>query len=171
MKMTFHHHCHKNSLYYCCCWSIFRYAKIDPKSELKIEVWAIRGQTFEVLRGFLRSLIFDEFSIGEKSAWNRQSWRRGAAKGESPGNFSEGRRAGRWPQEAFGVWQELARSDNASRTPCTPKGGGGFKGFRPTRRPNKWKVLNLPKQIIKYITLLKDSRTTISVMLINLFLT
>ena len=34
-------------------------------------------------------------------------------------------------------WQE---SDNASRTPCTPKGGGGFKGLRPTRRPNKYKI-------------------------------
>ena len=29
-------------------------------------------------------------------------------------------------------WQE---SDNAFRTPCTPKGGGGFGGLRPTRRP------------------------------------
>ena len=29
-------------------------------------------------------------------------------------------------------WQE---SDNAFRTPCTPKGGGGFKGLRPTRQP------------------------------------
>ena len=38
------------------------------KSEPKTEVWAIRGPTFEVLGGFLRSLIFDEFSIGEKSA-------------------------------------------------------------------------------------------------------
>ena len=31
-------------------------------------------------------------------------------------------------------WQE---SDNAFRTPCTPKGGGGFKGLRPTRRPSE----------------------------------
>ena len=44
------------------------FAKMDPKSEPKTEVWAIRGPTFEVLGGFLRSLIFDEFSIGEKSA-------------------------------------------------------------------------------------------------------
>ena len=44
------------------------HAKNDPKSEHKIYVWAIRGPTFEVLGGFLRSLIFDEFSIGEKSA-------------------------------------------------------------------------------------------------------
>ena len=47
---------------------IKNYAKLDTKSELKIKVWAIRGPTFEVLGGFLRSLIFDEFSIGEKSA-------------------------------------------------------------------------------------------------------
>ena len=40
----------------------------ESKSEPKTEVWAIRGPTFEVLGGFLRSLIFDEFSIGEKSA-------------------------------------------------------------------------------------------------------
>ena len=44
------------------------HAKIDPKSEHKIDLWAIRGPTFEVLGGFLKSLIFDEFSNGEKSA-------------------------------------------------------------------------------------------------------
>ena len=44
------------------------HAKNDPKSEHKIDVWAIRGPTFEVLGGFLKSLIFDEFSNGEKSA-------------------------------------------------------------------------------------------------------
>ena len=41
---------------------------MDTKSEFKIKVWAIRGPTFEVLGGFLKSLIFDEFSNGEKSA-------------------------------------------------------------------------------------------------------
>ena len=44
------------------------HAKMDAKSEPKTEVWAIRGPTFEVLGGFLKSLIFDEFSNGEKSA-------------------------------------------------------------------------------------------------------
>ena len=44
------------------------HAKVDAKSDPKTEVWAIRGPTFEVLGGFLRSLIFDEFSNGEKSA-------------------------------------------------------------------------------------------------------
>ena len=44
------------------------HAKIDPKSEHKIDLWAIRGPTFEVLGGFWRSLNFYEFSIGEKSS-------------------------------------------------------------------------------------------------------
>ena len=44
------------------------YTKMEPKSEPKIDVWAIRGPTFEVLGAFLRSRIFDEFSIGKKSA-------------------------------------------------------------------------------------------------------
>ena len=61
---------------------IERQCQNGSKSKLKIEVWAIRGPTFEVLGGFLRSLIFDEFSIGEKSGQNRQRWRHGAAKGE-----------------------------------------------------------------------------------------
>ena len=43
-------------------------AKMDTKSDAKIDVWAIRGPTFEVLGGFLRSRIFDEFSNVEKSA-------------------------------------------------------------------------------------------------------
>ena len=46
------------------------YAKMEPKSDPKINVWAIRGPTFEVLGAFLRSLIFDEFSIGKKSVEN-----------------------------------------------------------------------------------------------------
>ena len=37
------------------------YAKMEPKSEPKIDVWEIRGPTFEVLGAFLRSLIFNEF--------------------------------------------------------------------------------------------------------------
>ena len=44
------------------------YAKMEPKSEPNIDVWAIRGPTFEVLGGFLKSRNFYEFSIGEKSA-------------------------------------------------------------------------------------------------------
>ena len=45
-----------------------KHAKNESKNEPKTEVWAIRGPTFEVLGGFLKSLIFDEFSNGEKSA-------------------------------------------------------------------------------------------------------
>ena len=46
------------------------YAKMGSKSEPKTEVWAIRGPTFEVFGRFLKSLFFDELSIGEKSALN-----------------------------------------------------------------------------------------------------
>ena len=36
-------------------------ASMDPKSHPKIDLWAIRGSIFEVLGGFGRTLIFDEF--------------------------------------------------------------------------------------------------------------
>ena len=58
------------------------YAKMGPKRQPKIDVWAIRGATFEVLGAFLRSLIFDEFSIGKKSAKNLTFGVRGSAKGD-----------------------------------------------------------------------------------------
>ena len=44
------------------------HAKMDAQRESKTNVWAISGPTFEVLGGFLKSLIFDEFSNGEKFA-------------------------------------------------------------------------------------------------------
>ena len=49
-------------------------AKIYPKSDPKIDVWAPEGLIFEVLGWFLRSRIFDEFSIGKKSAKNLRFW-------------------------------------------------------------------------------------------------
>ena len=44
------------------------HTKMDAKSERKIDLWAIRGPTFEVLGGFSRNSIFDAFSNGEESA-------------------------------------------------------------------------------------------------------
>ena len=41
---------------------------MDPKSDPKIDIWALRGQIFEILGCFLKSQIFDGFLIGEKSA-------------------------------------------------------------------------------------------------------
>ena len=58
------------------------YAKMDPKSEPKIEVWALEGSIFEVLGGFKRSRIFDEFSIVKKFAKNLRFGARGSAKGD-----------------------------------------------------------------------------------------
>ena len=47
------------------------YAKLDPKRDHKIDVWAIRGSTCEVLGGFWRSPIFVEFSISKKFSKKR----------------------------------------------------------------------------------------------------
>ena len=57
------------------------YAKMDIKSDPKNEVWAITCSTFEVLGGFLRSLIFYLFSIGKKIAHLRSDGRRREEKG------------------------------------------------------------------------------------------
>ena len=43
-------------------------AKMDLKSDPKIDIWALRGLIFEIWGCFLRSQIFDGFLIGEKSA-------------------------------------------------------------------------------------------------------
>ncbi len=77
------------------------YAKMGPKSESKIDVWAIRDPTFEVLGAFLRSRIFVEFSIGKKSAKNPTFVARGSAKGGQRAILREGRLVGRGPSEAL----------------------------------------------------------------------
>ena len=88
------------------------------KSEPKIDVWAIRGPTFEVLGAFLRSRIFDEFSIGKKSAKNPTFGVRGSAKGDFTGSWPEGRRVGRALESA-----EVGRSiRHASGTPLCETG-------------------------------------------------
>ena len=75
------------------------YAQMDTKSDAKIDVWAIRGPTFEVLGTFLRSPIFNEFSIGKKSTEHQRFWGRGAAKCISRRFAGSGRRVGRGPSE------------------------------------------------------------------------
>ena len=37
------------------------YAQMDPKNHLKIDVWALRGPTFEVFGSILRNAIFSLF--------------------------------------------------------------------------------------------------------------
>ena len=49
--------------------------KTCPKNDLKIDPWAFGGRIFEILGRFLRRLIFEEFSIGQKSAKNSNRWR------------------------------------------------------------------------------------------------
>ena len=42
------------------------FPKMDTESDPKIDAWTIRGSTFQVLGGFLRCLILDEFLIRKK---------------------------------------------------------------------------------------------------------
>ena len=51
------------------------------KNDLKIELWALGGSIFEILGGFLKRQIFDDFSIGKKTSQNRTFGARGAEKG------------------------------------------------------------------------------------------
>ena len=37
------------------------YAEMDSQSDSQIDIWAIRGPTFEVFGNVLRNAIFDEF--------------------------------------------------------------------------------------------------------------
>ena len=49
------------------------YAQMDPKSHPKIDIWAIRGPTFEVFGSVLRNAIFDDFWGVQKSTKNDKS--------------------------------------------------------------------------------------------------
>ena len=101
-------------------------AKMDPKHDSKLDIWALKGQIFDIWRCFLRSQIFDGFLIGEKSAKSLKIGGLGRPRGECAQIWGQvgGQGGGhRRLLESDRNWQE---SDNAFRTPCTPKGGGGF---------------------------------------------
>ena len=104
------------------------------QNDPKIGIWTFRGRTFEILDGFLRSLIFDEFPIGKSMLKISDLGSEGRIRSGS----SEVRRVGRGRREAL----ESADPGEISDTPQAPlqaDGGGGFKGLRPTRRPPKSK--------------------------------
>ena len=42
------------------------HAKMDAKSDPKIDIWVLRDQICLILRGFLMSATFYEFSFGKK---------------------------------------------------------------------------------------------------------
>ena len=82
----------------------------DLKNHENLVIWAssgaflaVGGRIFEILGDFLRGLIFDEFSIGEKSAENRAKWRAEAVRRTPACFLREGSAALVWPVEAFGV--------------------------------------------------------------------
>ena len=78
-------------------------AKMDPKSNPKIDVLVLRGHIFEIWGGFLRSQIFNGFLIGEKSVKNLKFGGLGRQKAKVQATLGQGRRQRRWPREAFGV--------------------------------------------------------------------
>ena len=104
------------------------YAKMDPKSDPEIDVWPLEGSIFEVLGEFLRSRIFDEFSIGKKSAKSLQFSVWGVATGAPRGIWGCGRRIGRGPSEGQES-AEIGRSVwHAFGTPLRETGAAHLKG-------------------------------------------
>ena len=114
------------------------YVKMGTKTEPKIEVWAIRGPTFDVFGRFLKSLFFDELSIGEKSALNWQRWRHGAAKGVNVRCFGLGS-AGR-AVATGGFWSLTGTGKSLTRIPnalLPARGAADLKAKASCRRPPK----------------------------------
>ena len=70
-----------------------------PKNDLKIETLALLGRIFEILGGFGRGLIFNEFSIGKKLSENLENGGFEVRKAK----FRKGSAAEVVPGEAFGV--------------------------------------------------------------------
>ena len=83
------------------------YAQMDPKSHPKIDIWVIRGPTFEVFGSVLRNAILDEFWDMQKVDQKYQKFDTWAAKGVSDDSFWEGRRQRRSSWEGF--WEVLGQ--------------------------------------------------------------
>ena len=123
-------------------WKLHR--KWLPKcSQNPLKIWhlALEDRIFAILGGFLRSQIFDEFSIDKKSknilhfgAWGSATCIFGAI-------FAWGRRVGRGLSGGFGGMQRQAEVSDTPWHPALRDGGGGFKGLRPTRQPNKYEKI------------------------------
>ena len=114
-------------------------AEIDAEI-VQSRFWVARGAAdvdFDCfLVVFLRSQIFDDFSIGEKSAKNRENGGPGRERRYPPGFFGRvGGRGGGGGRllESDKNWQESG--------PCLKRqrprgsGGGGSMGYRLFRRP------------------------------------
>ena len=75
----------------------------DIQNDPKIDLWALGGRIFEILGGFEKHQIWDEFSIGEKSEEFREIGGLRLQKGVVPSNFWEGSASEVAPVEGFGV--------------------------------------------------------------------
>ena len=97
------------------------YAQMDPKSHPKIDIWAIRGPTFEVFGRILKNAIFWWFLGSPKIDQKSKSLACGAQTGHPV----------RWPCGIGGARLRLwssAKTLKSYSTRCAPRnGGGGFK--------------------------------------------
>ena len=115
------------------------YAQMDPKSHPKIDLWAIRGPTFEVFGSVLRIAIFWWFLRCAKIDQKWQKFDTWADFGRVVPKNAKGRRQRRGPWEGF--WEGFTSfgtgfGEHSTRlAPPSKDGVGGFAGLRPTCRP------------------------------------
>ena len=127
------------------------YAQMDPKSHPKIDIWAIRGPTFEVFGRVLRNAILNTFSIGKNLAIFCKKLRFECELGvrcrssgsEGWGSASEAGALGRVLGRYYKFW-ELRPTRLA---PPSKDGVGGFKGYRLCRRPLLNQVLAILRDL------------------------
>ena len=106
------------------------YTQMDPKSHPKIDIWVIRGPTFEVFGSVLRNAIFDEFWDVQKVDQKWEKFDAWAALGALPRNFWEGRRVGRrsWEPGFISFGNKFWELGSTRLAPPSKDGVGGFKG-------------------------------------------
>ena len=89
------------------------------QNDLKIKLSALRGRIFEVLGGFLRGLIFDEFLICKKAAENMRNSRRRRTRGSHPGGSAEGAGSSRGFWSLQGSGKSLQEAFETPRAPAS----------------------------------------------------
>ena len=84
-----------------------KWCQNDPQIDAKIDIWAIRGPTFEVFGGVLRNAIFYDFWGVQKVDQKWEKFDAWAALGALPRTFWAGRRQRRSSWEpSFGSFGE-----------------------------------------------------------------
>ena len=118
------------------------YAQMDPKSHPKINLWAIRGPTFEIFGSVLRNAIFNKFWGCAKSRLKMRKVRHLAKKAKVRATFGRvGGRGGRLGNLVLLVLGQTLAEHLTRLAPPSKDGVSGFKGYRLCRRPLLNRVL------------------------------